>query len=208
MTVEPTVVEHRGSTDEAAAKERLRREMRAWRGHLSPSQVRSWGEAATANLEAQEEFRTARVVLVYASTPGEVPTWGLIRRALARGQVVAVPFVPPAGRPARLEPRRILDPEVDLVPGPLRVPGPDRGRTGPVTLSAVECAVVPGLAFGRDGSRLGHGRGYYDRLLRALPPSTRRLGLAFAGQVFDSVPHDDSDEPVHVLVTERDVLRR
>lgn len=61
-------------------------------------------------------------------------------------------------------------------------------------------ALVPGVAFGRDGSRLGRGGGYYDRYL-ADNPAIYRIGVAFDVNVWDTVPHGEMDLPMHELVT-------
>ena len=67
--------------------------------------------------------------------------------------------------------------------------------------------VVPGVAFDREGRRLGHGFGYYDRFLATLPGDVTRVGLAFANQVIPEVPVDAWDVPVHALVTEEGVVK-
>ena len=66
----------------------------------------------------------------------------------------------------------------------------------------IDVVLVPGLAFDRLGNRLGRGQGYYDRFLRRLPADTLTIGLAFDGMVRDSIPHDENDVPVKMVVTE------
>jgi 5-formyltetrahydrofolate cyclo-ligase len=58
---------------------------------------------------------------------------------------------------------------------------------------------VPGVAFTPDGRRLGHGRGYYDRLL---PQLTRayRLGLCFPFQLLDDLPTDENDVKMEEVI--------
>ena len=79
--------------------------------------------------------------------------------------------------------------------------------TGPVAeLDRVRLIVVAGIAFDRQGNRLGRGGGHYDRLLAALPASTLRVGLCFSSQVVASLPHAEHDEPVDLLATEDGVI--
>jgi 5-formyltetrahydrofolate cyclo-ligase len=61
--------------------------------------------------------------------------------------------------------------------------------------------IVPGLAFARDGYRLGYGGGFYDRLLGHRRQATT-LGVCFHALLFDELPHGDFDAPVDSLVTE------
>ena len=69
----------------------------------------------------------------------------------------------------------------------------------------IDVVLLPGLAFGRDGSRLGRGTAYFDRLLaeRTIPV---RVGVAPAALVVDRVPTEPHDMPVTHLVTESGVV--
>ncbi len=70
-------------------------------------------------------------------------------------------------------------------------PSPDIHPT--VDLSHIDLFVCPGLAFGIDGSRLGHGGGYYDRALTHRSPTAQAIGVAMDCQIFDTVPHASHD---------------
>jgi 5-formyltetrahydrofolate cyclo-ligase len=61
--------------------------------------------------------------------------------------------------------------------------------------------LVPLLAFDDHGFRLGYGGGYYDRTLAALPKA-RAIGIAYAGQRMDFLPHDAHDYPLNAVLTE------
>jgi 5-formyltetrahydrofolate cyclo-ligase len=67
--------------------------------------------------------------------------------------------------------------------------------------------VVPGVAFDRCGNRLGHGAGYYDRLLALASPSATLIGLAFDCQMVDSIPVEPHDVRMHYLITESGVYK-
>ncbi len=63
--------------------------------------------------------------------------------------------------------------------------------------------------FDRDGYRLGYGGGFYDRTLDRLRArkEVTAVGVAFAAQELDSVPHDSSDARLDLIVTENEVIR-
>jgi 5-formyltetrahydrofolate cyclo-ligase len=68
--------------------------------------------------------------------------------------------------------------------------------------------LVPMLAFDRAGYRLGYGGGFYDRSLaklRAIKPIIA-IGVAYAAQEVDAVPHGAFDQPLDYVMTERDVI--
>ena len=61
--------------------------------------------------------------------------------------------------------------------------------------------VVPGLAFERQGHRLGHGHGYFDRLCARFSPTTARVGLCFAFQLLSRLHVEPHDQPVHRVLS-------
>lgn len=56
----------------------------------------------------------------------------------------------------------------------------------------IDVAIVPGMAFDREGHRLGRGKGYYDRFLAQLP-HIYKIGICFPFQLVDKVPADVHD---------------
>lgn len=80
-----------------------------------------------------------------------------------------------------------------LVAGPMDVlePAVD-GHVDPAP--APKIWIVPGLAFTRDGSRLGYGGGWYDRLLASAPQSSVvALGVAYPFQLLEELPSEPHD---------------
>lgn len=59
----------------------------------------------------------------------------------------------------------------------------------------VAVVLVPGLAFDRRGTRLGRGRGYYDRLLARFAPGTTLIGIT-GGYIVAELPSDVHDVPM------------
>lgn len=71
-----------------------------------------------------------------------------------------------------------------------------------------ELLIVPLLAFGRDGSRLGYGGGFYDRTIAGLRKGrpVRCVGVAFSAQERDDIPMDAHDQFLDMVVTEKEVI--
>ena len=93
--------------------------------------------------------------------------------------------------------------KVDELPPPPEEPGllePIPGRGPPLERGEGDLCLVPGLAFDREGYRLGYGKGYYDCFLAAQP--VRTVGLCFEALAFERLPRDGFDRPVCRLVTE------
>ncbi|WP_258517057.1 5-formyltetrahydrofolate cyclo-ligase [Ureibacillus sinduriensis] len=66
----------------------------------------------------------------------------------------------------------------------------------------VDCIIVPGIVFDKKGYRIGYGGGYYDRYLAQF--KGMRISLAFNIQIRNSVPVEEFDIPVDLIITETD----
>jgi len=132
----------------------------------------------------------------------EIDTRPLLGRLAGEGWTTALPIVIANGQP--LEFRRWL-PGEPTVPGKWDIPRPP--ETSP--LLKPDVLLVPMLAFDRAGYRLGYGGGFYDRtleLLRKEKPVVA-IGVAYAVQGVDSVPHDDHDQKLDFIMTEKELIR-
>lgn len=69
----------------------------------------------------------------------------------------------------------------------------------------IDVVLVPGVAFDRQGGRLGYGGGYYDRFL----PTTRalRVGITYDACLVDSLPCAESDVRMHWIATPTQIIR-
>jgi 5-formyltetrahydrofolate cyclo-ligase len=138
-------------------------------------------------LEAHPHFQAAQTVLLYYSLPDEPNTHAFIAR-WARRKCILLPAV--CGE--RLELRRYT-PKCALAKGAYGIAEPIADAF--TDYAAVDVALVPGMAFDRQGNRLGRGKGYYDALLPKLP-SAYRIGICFPFQYLDVIPADASDARV------------
>jgi 5-formyltetrahydrofolate cyclo-ligase len=180
-------------------KTRLRREILA-RRDAEPDRPRR-SRAIVERILDLPEYEAANLVCTFVGVGTEVDTLPLIEATLARGKRVAVPWVD--GRVLRLFD---LAGAGELAPAPfgLLEPPPDlradASRTA--TPAEVELFIVPGVAFDRQGGRLGHGRGYYDGLLAQASTEVPFIAAAFECQLVDRVPMTARDVPVHAIATE------
>jgi 5-formyltetrahydrofolate cyclo-ligase len=181
------------SSDKSALRRRMRRCLR----ELPPEVARRAGRLAAQQLASRPELARARRVVAYAALPGELPGRALFETARTAGK----PVLLPRARGAALEFAPCGGWE-ELVVGRYGVlePPPEE-PTG--SLAAGDLVLVPGLAFDLEGNRLGRGKGYWDRTFATeAARGVLRVGVAFACQVLEHVPHGPGDEPVQVLLTE------
>ena len=64
--------------------------------------------------------------------------------------------------------------------------------------------LVPGLAFGKDGSRLGRGKGFYDKFLEGF--SGFKIGVCFSEQIFEGLPMETQDVFVDYVVSDKGIF--
>ena len=129
----------------------------------------------------------------------EVQTLELLKHMLADGKVVCLPLITGKGTmEAVYLPSLEALTEGDF--GILTVRPEQRELVNPVT---IDCILVPGAAFSRDGARLGMGGGYYDRFLPRAAHATR-LALTYSCQLTENVPVDVLDCRVDFILTENE----
>ena len=142
-------------------------------------------------------FRRASSVALYIPFGLEPETADIIAHCHESGKRVGVPAWLP-------ETRRYgfcsLPCGADMAPGHMRIPEPIHKNWTPV--SDYDIVLIPALLFDRLGTRLGHGKGYYDRLLADRSPHTTLIGLAFDWQIAkQTLPRDAHDVPMDLIVT-------
>lgn len=149
------------------------------------------------------EVASAGTLLLFASLRGEVDTDLIAREAARRGLTLVYPRCLPVSRSMDMH---VVAGTEELAGGSygIREPPPSCPR---VHVEEVDVALVPGLAWDRDGTRMGRGAGYYDRLFRRREWRGFRCGLFFAVQEFPLLPRDAWDEPLDAVVTERELVR-
>lgn len=177
------------------SKDSLRAAVLAARAGLSRDEWEA-GDAARASALRAALPGDATVVALYAARPGEPGTAGLLAELLASGYEVLLPKLRPTPDWAA------LTTPADLVPGWAGIPHPSGPPLGPAALGRADVVVVPCLAVGRDGTRLGTGGGWYDRALGHRRAGAAVWALARAEEVFASVPTLPHDLPVDAVVTE------
>jgi len=136
------------------------------------------------------------VIAGYWPFPDELDPRPLLTDLQARGHALCLPVVIDRGSSLLFRAWTSGEPLIEAVFG-TRVPHADRPILVPDVL------LVPLLAFDRTGYRLGYGGGYYDRTLAELEQTGAiAIGLAFAAQEVEKVPHEAHDWRLDWLVTE------
>ena len=175
-------------------KQALRLQLREKRKSLHPAYREEKDLVITRKLLELKEFKDADSVLFYVSTPEEVDTHEAIKESLLQGKAV---FAPKTLKDS-LSLHRVIHFE-HLKLSALGILEPV-GHEEKVEPSEIDLIVVPGLGFDKRGHRLGYGKGYYDRLLKATKGI--KVGLAYEELLCDELPIEEHDVPLDLLLTD------
>ncbi len=161
-------------------------------------------EAICEKFSALAEFAAARSIMVYIDVRTEVRTRHYLPKLLESGKRIVVPYCVEADLKLFL-----LESMDELAIGMYKILEPKEAlRNVPnkrVDVREVDLIMVPGVAFDRRGARMGHGFGYYDKLLEHARPDAPLVALAFECQLFPEIPTQTHDVFMNKIVTERAV---
>lgn len=135
-----------------------------------------------------QEFRDAGIIALYFSVSTEPNTMPIMDAAFALGKRIAVPIYNQATQ--AYDWAEYL-PKAEVVEARYCIVEPKNAPR--IEPSKIDVCFLPGLLFDRKGVRLGHGGGYYDRLLAQLPSATPIIGLAFPWQIVNQLPSEPHD---------------
>ena len=92
----------------------------------------------------------------------------------------------------------------DLVEGPYGILEPKKEKIKEISFDEIDLIIIPGIVFDLKGNRIGHGKGFYDRLLKNTKVSI--IALAFEFQIIGKIPVDKNDKPVDIIITEKRII--
>lgn len=185
------------------AKPALRAAVTAARRAVPASERAEAAAAVTAALLSLPEVAAARTVGLYVSIGTEPTTTQLLDVLRSRDVRVLIPVL-----------RDDFDLDWAIYAGQDQMSPAARGTLAPVgeplgtdAVAAADVVVVPALAVGADGTRLGRGGGSYDRALARVPAGRPVIALLYDGELLAAVPAEPHDRRVTVVVTPSGVHR-
>ncbi len=157
----------------------------------------------------QPWYRAANTIMWYLHCRSEVRTLPTVAAELAGGKRIVVPYctVDASGqKQLGLWRLQALD---ELLPGMWNILEPPRecwqDPAKQVRAEELDAVIVPGVAFDRQGGRLGNGAGYYDRLLARVRPDAVLAAICYETQLLPAVAMDQHDVYMDFVVTEQAV---
>jgi len=185
-------------------KEDIRKKILSLRNSLTEAEMESKSELIQEKLFNLPEFKKARTILFYVSTRNEVKTERMIKSVLKQGKRVVVPISDVKERKLILSELKDFDKELE--PRTFNILEPKKEFFRPVFPEEIDFIIVPGIAFDKDGCRIGYGMGFYDKFLSSLKKRVPIVGLAYEFQIVDDIPVCDKDVTLDKIITEKRII--
>ncbi len=188
-------------------KDDIRRRMAAERSVLSESEAREAGHKIIERILSLDTVKQAPgdspVIALYSPIRREPDLLSSTELLAARGFRIVLP---------RVEGDNLVFSEIfrdtAFVRGSFGIcePSSDARR---VPRQDIRIMCLPGLAFDREGGRIGYGKGYYDRYLSGAKREELPLliGTGYDFQLLDRIPQTPSDQRADYVITPSGILR-
>lgn len=173
-------------------KKELRKKIREQKRAMTPERIEQASDKLGELFRATELYRNAKTIYGYLPYNQEVRTVPMLEQALADGKRVAVPKV--YGDEMKFI---YLTDLTQVEDGYAGIPEPV--ADGPVADDPTALVLMPGLAFDKEGHRIGYGGGFYDKFL-AQEPNHPTIALCYDFQMLGQLPTEEFDIPVDCVL--------
>lgn len=173
--------------------------MRAKRRALSKDDVKIKSDEIRNNLFKMECIKQAETICTFISAFKEPDTVEIIKELWGQGKKVIVPITDVESSTLSLS---YISSMEDMEKGAYGILEPKTVHTADENI--IDVILVPGLAFDRNGGRMGFGKGYYDRLLEN--GKAIKIGICYDFQIFKKIPTESHDIPMNFIITEKEIL--
>ena len=158
---------------------------------------------------AQPAYQQAETVLWYLHCRSEVRTAEALTRELATTKRMVIPYCTQDGQGRNKLGLWWLEDMGELVSGMWGILEPPKSRRGEpgkeVAPERLDCVMVPGVGFDRQGGRLGNGAGYYDRLLKSVRSDAVLTAVCYESQLFEHIVMATHDVAMDFVITEKTI---
>lgn len=182
------------------AKQEVRKEILSYRNQMTHDEVMDRSRQIIQRVLKTPEYEEADNVLLYADYCHEVMTRELFEDAILRKKRVYFPKS--YGEDCHMEFYQVISvKQLEAGYKGIREPAADESLRYIFRTQEDTLMILPGVAFGTDGYRIGYGKGFYDRYLQDKAQITR-MGLAFFNQITEPFIHEEHDRKMDKIVTE------
>ncbi|HHY21956.1 MAG TPA: 5-formyltetrahydrofolate cyclo-ligase [Bacilli bacterium] len=183
-------------------KKQIRQNIRAMLEHIDETELHKKNTAIFDRLIEQRDWKEAKMIGIYVSIGKEVDTRSIIEYGWSTGKRIAVPKIKMATKEMRFHEITSFS---QLEETTFQLQEPIVSQCGEVASSKIDLLIVPGLAFTKNGYRLGYGGGFYDRYLPTY--DGKLIALTYQSQIVENIPINKYDQAVPMILTEDAVYK-
>jgi len=186
-------------------KTQLRQTYKEIRKNFPVSLVENKSKTIVRNLLQCNFFQKSQNIMCYLSFQNEVITDSVFIEAWAQNKTTAIPITHPTTKEITLSQFSNF---ATLELSSLKIRELPPNKRVDFQPQKLDLCIIPGIAFDRNGNRLGFGQGYYDRFLPKLSPNCLKIALAFSEQLSTTpLPTDTFDIPMDYIITENEIIQ-
>ncbi|WP_295161520.1 5-formyltetrahydrofolate cyclo-ligase [uncultured Brachyspira sp.] len=184
------------------AKQLIRNSFKLIRNNLDLSFVQTKSLIIYKKFKNIVNINKFNSISVYIDFNNEVSTYSIIKYALDNKIKISVPFLIDNHN---MKLKYINDYDKDINRNTKFGNGEPFEYCKDCDIEEVSMFIIPALVFDEKCGRLGFGSGYYDNILK-LNKNALRVGLAYDYQILPSIPKDDNDEILDIIISESKII--
>ncbi|PVD20002.1 hypothetical protein C0Q70_20496 [Pomacea canaliculata] len=185
------------------AKATLRQEMKQKLANITKEEKDRQSDIVIKKVLQSPIFASSQRLSLFLNMPDEINTFPILQAAMAAKKACFIPhYQGPVMKMVHLVSLEDYY-NLPLTKWNIKQPADNDLRPDAVDTGGLDLILMPGLAFSRQGARLGRGKGYYDSYLRRCHDSgvtPRTMALSFREQLVDHVPTGEHDFLVQEVV--------
>jgi len=178
----------------------IREEISRKRRYLTIKEKKELDKTIIEKLLKLPEWKKAKNIFIYIAHKYEIQTIELIEQNLKEKNII----IPKTHLRFHALSLHKIKSEDDIINGRYNLIEP-KPATQMIDPEKVDLAVIPGMVFDLNGYRIGYGKGYYDKLNKHL--KCKKISLAYSFQIIDNIPAEKHDQPIDILITEKQIHR-
>ncbi len=185
------------------AKTNIRKNILNKRNSISKSEIIDHSKIINHKVILTKEYQIGQTIGVYYPIGSEVTTFDIIRHAIENKKEIALPKVIDS---TRIQFFKVIEDKFEKIKFTKGKYGISENSMSNTLIDKFDLLIIPGIAFDTNGNRIGYGKGYYDRFL-SFGRVKCIMGLAYETQILNTIPYNQLDIRVDMIITEKRIIR-
>lgn len=183
-------------------KRKIRKDIIKTRDCINENKKEKLDKILKETLFESEYYRHAKKIFMYVSYGSEIETHDIITESINQGKEI---YIPRTKFETKLMNAVRFQSFNQLVKDRYGILEPSEEEPF-IDPNELDLIIVPGVAFDKNGGRLGYGAGYYDRYFGRISDNVLKVALAYDFQLISDVPRDENDVLIDCIITEKNII--